>query len=920
MASEERADITDIANSPAFLALNDLLADGTLTQAQVDFYKSKYTKLHEVVLQTYENEKNLLRKAKDLNEDLRKERAASDELGGKDREIRDELESTRTEFAKAEAEVVLCEERDAMLMLEVAELERQKEEITQEKETREREALEALRPRMEALNLHIEQLTTEIEETSKQAQTATEQRKDLDEQSNALGAELKQLAAECEENRTLMMRLRGEPGKMKKQTDVAESALHLLEDDLSKITAKLAELENKLKEQGDRRKQLEEDRDEQSLLKQRYEDAIEQKVRIKEEQERDLREEQHKRDVAQEDALAQDIEMRSLQLEHKRAIEGHHRAQRDKDDTVKLFRKAEVNLAAVKGIIPNLHYQVDDCKRVLAGCAKEKREQLKTLEDLNREIDIFINDFLQEESLEKDKASKLAVLLRENKQLQNELNLLTQQQTALEREAFELSGKRDVKAREYAKAVGHRKEAEEEMKVKDIAILDLSKRSHNLAAQLKECTKLYELVKNERNKAVNMIQNAQQASAEMKEKVGILQNEIEILQNETKAKDKALGDEHKASHKAVGERDSVRSEVNKLLLLYKDKQELVDQKVSEIDKLNSIINMVERDMVRLKKQYEQAVEERNYTGIQLIDRNDELCILYEKSNIQEQILRNGELQLNARAGELRILHIELSKYEWLYGVTTKLLPELPKFKKEIDVLRAALDEERKRSEVLSYELESPSNESRYRLLAGKDLTPEEMHVKITQLEDRLNVKKEQLLEKELVLEEVGSLSERLRFQAVEGREETLDIAKTVNEFQARIKNITRKLMACVSELSMYQATAMKLEQEKAAREAEVAAAKQRLEEGLPPTDDAETEWRRMLRKREMHMESIQRRANELRQAQGDLQTTAVPRPNAYLPEDIALPRPYGQMAPFKPTEPGSTMRHTVKPQPREIEI
>jgi hypothetical protein len=48
------------------------------------------------------------------------------------------------------------------------------------------------------------------------------------------------------------------------------------------------------------------------------------------------------------------------------------------------------------------------------------------------------------------------------------------------------------------------------MKVKDISILDLSKRSHNLAAQLKECTKLYELVKNERNKAVNLIQTAQQ--------------------------------------------------------------------------------------------------------------------------------------------------------------------------------------------------------------------------------------------------------------------------------------------------------------------------------------------------------------------------------------------------------------------------
>lgn len=59
--------------------------------------------------------------------------------------------------------------------------------------------------------------------------------------------------------------------------------------------------------------------------------------------------------------------------------------------------------------------------------------------------------FWQEESLEKDKASKLAFLMRENKELQNELSLLAQQQTVLEREIFELSAKRDARAREYAK-------------------------------------------------------------------------------------------------------------------------------------------------------------------------------------------------------------------------------------------------------------------------------------------------------------------------------------------------------------------------------------------------------------------------------------------------------------------------------------
>ena len=50
-------------------------------------------------------------------------------------------------------------------------------------------------------------------------------------------------------------------------------------------------------------------------------------------------------------------------------------------------------------------------------------------------------------------------------------------------------------------------------------------------------------------------------------------------------------------------------------------------------------------MLKLKSQYENSVETRNFTGMQLIDRNDELCILYEKSNIQEETLKKGEIAL-----------------------------------------------------------------------------------------------------------------------------------------------------------------------------------------------------------------------------------------------------------------------------------
>lgn len=58
-------------------------------------------------------------------------------------------------------------------------------------------------------------------------------------------------------------------------------------------------------------------------------------------------------------------------------------------------------------------------------------------------------------------------------------------------------------------------------------------------------------------------------------------------------------------------------------------------------------------MLRLRRQYERAIEARNYTGILLIDRNDELCVLYEKHNIQEEVLKSGELELRRREDEIR---------------------------------------------------------------------------------------------------------------------------------------------------------------------------------------------------------------------------------------------------------------------------
>ena len=163
----------------------------------------------------------------------------------------------------------------------------------------------------------------------------------------------------------------------------------------------------------------------------------------------------------------------------------------------------------------------------------------------------------------------------------------------------------------------------------------------------------------------------------------------------------------------------------------------------------------------------------------------------------------------------------------------KFLPVGPELEADIRTRRGELEEVRAEVARLSEILESPSND-RWRLLPGTDPEPQQLAETIKKFEDRLNDKKEALLEKELVLEEVSSLSERLRTQAEDGRPDTLELAKRVNDFQARIRAMTKKMMATVSELSMYQATAMKLHM-KHELELEVQDATWRVDYGQAPT-------------------------------------------------------------------------------------
>ena len=119
---------------------------------------------------------------------------------------------------------------------------------------------------------------------------------------------------------------------------------------------------------------------------------------------------------------------------------------------------------------------------------------------------------------------------------------------------------REQKAREHMKAETRYKRAIEDLKTKDILIEDNRKKFRELRTKfvnlffiytyncgikliflflrIREHAKMYDVIKNERNKCVNKIQICTQRAAEMREKIKILQNEIEILRTSSSLKEK----------------------------------------------------------------------------------------------------------------------------------------------------------------------------------------------------------------------------------------------------------------------------------------------------------------------------------------------------------------------------------------------
>eukprot|EP00928_Gymnodinium_smaydae_P047441 TRINITY_DN31663_c0_g1_i1.p1 TRINITY_DN31663_c0_g1~~TRINITY_DN31663_c0_g1_i1.p1 ORF type:complete len:925 (-),score=324.64 TRINITY_DN31663_c0_g1_i1:106-2880(-) len=922
----ENVEDLKVSESLAYVTLDELHKDGSINKMEMDLYKTKYAKLHEFVLQTYENEQNFLVRARQLGQKLMAEKLKLENTLSVSQEDQNQIEqlTTRTQEIQNEYEVV--QDREMMLQLQISELEHERQEKEQTLQEKERERQADLEPKIQRDRDEIDHLQKEIDVLKGQKEAHQTKYEEQQARIEALGKETEQNKEIYAGHEQEYSKIKGDPDRIRKQAEKFESAVKALMDQQAEKKAEIEAANESLRRNAVKQGEAEDKRGKAQLRLQ----MIAESAKITDQSCDDVKKRlDREKNIYKELVLKRvglDQELDELGAETRQAAGELSQVQKQFEKLKRQYRRTQSAKDAVDESLGPLQAQKKDLIKQNAQQKEDIERQKALLTDIQGEVDLFIGAYLKQETLEKDKKEQYDTVCKQMEEMQKELKELKVEEQQWSAHFKTLASQREKLARDAATAHRLCRETSDEVAMKQLEEDDLRKKHQEISQKQREFCTMYEVVKNERNKYMTSIQKSSQHLSEMKEKLKILQNEVEILRMESAFKDKKLQSTRQEAQRLEVVHDQLQNEKTKITARGAALNEQVEQYVIEIDKLNSIINSIEKEMVILRRKYEQAVETRNFTGTQLIDRNDELCILWEKSNIQEKLLRKGEDCMLTKVEEIRGLNIDLHEIQRQLFVIQKKMPEVPKLVDEVVRLREQNANVRKRTDELSRELENPSSAMRrWRKLSGEDLDADALRRKIQDLEERLHGKKDSLLEKELILEEVTALSEKLRQQALDGRQGTMELSQKVNSFQARIKEVTRKMMATVSELSMYQATAHKLQGERDEAIERAVTARDRLQENLPPTDSADAEFEKMVqaeKQREVDKQAIaQRKQEEEIMNSNFTRTTAEPRVNAYIPEDDrGLPKAYGNNAPFKPTVAGSTMRHIRKPNPKPIEI
>merc|ERR1711904_228204 len=188
-----------------------------------------------------------------------------------------------------------------------------------------------------------------------------------------------------------------------------------------------------------------------------------------------------------------------------------------------------------------------------------------------------------------------------------------------------------------------------------------------------------------------------------------------------------------------------------------------------------------------------------------------LALLYEKIKIQQRTLQRGEIQFKERVDEIGAFKNDIRKTKRELHVARNQVVNIEALKKEIHHLNKELLQEQSKCKALQEELENPMNVHRWRKLEGSDPATYEMIQKVKMLQKRLIAKTEEVVEKDMLIQEKEKLYVQLK--NILARQPGPEVAEQLAWYSQNLKEKTRQMRQMSSELRLYHGQVTDLKDE-----------------------------------------------------------------------------------------------------------
>ncbi|KAF8570630.1 cilia- and flagella-associated protein 58 [Paragonimus westermani] len=765
----------------------------------LDKFKDEYEKLMRALMKSHDNEKRLMRKCRELKAEIVSNTAkvsqavklSSDDpanMAALKREIEkawkmvdvaaDKETKARETIDRLKGEIAhlskLVEQGGATTGVDsLAEMTRLKEKLIKERDEQQeenrklREQIEEARNRTANLQNEILESQNKISDLNQEMQVRnTEAQREL-RRKERMERELKQVRAEVEAKMEEIRVTSAAADKLKQELRQKEEDNRSTKVSLEQANRQLQVIETKLKES-------------QAKLEQQIQITdlvmVENQSRLSEVKQRE-------------------DEVSNLKAECNKITKQREAAQ-------KKLRQSEEEKTSLEALRDRLRSEVQAYDNEIELMKKSQEADRRACDELAKERE-QLNKNLTRAAAQTNKQTNLLKMHELSKQnLEQEIVNYRDEAQKQRKIIYKLERERDRYITDASELTQRVLQNMDELKYREMQIFENKKRIAEAETKLKQQQNLYEAVRSDRNLYSKNLIEAQDDIAEMKRKLKILTHQIDQLKDDIATKEATLVKENLDRQRVEKEKEQLTKELQRMRVQATENRAYIEAQEAEESKLLKIVAEAEQERLKEKKEHEQVISERDILGSQLVRRNDELALLYEKIRIQQSILSKGERQYNQRLRDLNLLKQEVRKLRREKAVLQCTASKVDDLKTEVHRVQRELVRERTRAKALEEELQNPVNVHRWRKLEGSDPSTYEMILKIQALQKRLISKTEEVVEKELLIQEKEKLYIELKH--ILARQPGPEVAEQLNIYQVMIKEKTKQIKSMAAEMNLYE--------------------------------------------------------------------------------------------------------------------